>query len=95
MPVDVRHNYSLFWEHLAEAKEAFKAFMLHWTVLGMLGIYPKTVDKKLVAVFNFPLFERAHGKLDYANRPGLTRLFENQRDSSLEDEASFLADEED
>lgn len=93
-PVDVRPNYFLFLEHLAEAEEVFKAFMLHWTVLGMLGIYPKGVDKKLVAVFNFPLFEKVHGKLDYADREALTDFFESQQDGSLEDDASLLEGEE-
>lgn len=93
MPVHVRPNYFLFLEHLGEAEEAFKTFMLHWTVLEVLGIYPGAVNKKLTAVFNFPLFEKVHGRLNYADRAALAHLFERQRDGSLEDEASLLDDE--
>jgi len=95
IPPAVKLNYYNFLEHLSQAEAGFKAFMLHWTVLGMQGIYPKLVDKKLVAMLNFPLFEKVHGRLDYADRDLLLELFEKQRDGSLEDDASLLEDDED
>ena len=95
IPPAVQFNYYNFLEHLSQAEAGLKAFMLHWTVLGMQDIYPKSVDKKLVSVLNFPLFEKIHGRLDYADRILLVELFEKQRDGSLEDDAFLLEDDED
>jgi len=95
IPPTVKFNYYNFLEHLSQAEADIKAVMLHWTVLGMQGIYPKSVDKKLVAMLNFPLFEKVHGRLDYADKGLLSDLFEKQRDGSLEDDASLLEDDED
>ena len=95
IPPATRFNYSNFLEHLSQAEAGLMAFMLHWTVLGMQEIYPKPVDKKLVAMLNFPLFEKIHGRLDYADRGLLSKLFEKQRDGSLEDDASLLEYDED
>lgn len=93
VPVEAVHVFHHFLEHVREAEHHLKSFMLHWTVLEMRGIYPRAANKMLAAVFDFPLFEKARGKLDYADRDLLTELWEGQRDGSLEDDAFFVEED--